>query len=64
MTPKQLEHPDRLSAVDRATEITTILANAILRQHRANEPEESEFGLGFSERKSVHTTPLKAGEMP
>jgi len=57
MIPKALEHPDRMTAGARAREITTILAQAIVRTAQQNQPPESHFRLGFLPTGSVHTTP-------
>jgi hypothetical protein len=59
--PYVIEHPEQLTAEDRAAEITAILARAILRVHDANlpaEPVEREpVRVGFCPGRSVHTTP-------
>jgi hypothetical protein len=60
MTPKPLEHPDRMTAAARAAEITTILAQAIVRTIQKNQLPENSFRLGFPPHQSVHTTPYKA----
>jgi len=60
MTPRPLEHPDRMATAERAQEITTILALAILRTALENQQTEKQVRLGFPPNQSVHTTPYKA----
>lgn len=53
----ELASPAEMSASARAGEITTILANAIVRTLVANEPKAREVGLGLLPNQRVHTTP-------
>ncbi|MDO3578261.1 MULTISPECIES: hypothetical protein [Ralstonia solanacearum species complex] len=53
----ELPCPSQLSAGERATEITAILAAAIVRTLAAPASAESSVGLGFVPDQRVHTTP-------
>jgi hypothetical protein len=54
-----LTPPDKLSAAQRAFEITTILAAAIVRPYKsdidATEAKERQVGLDYSGHQRVHT---------
>ena len=53
----ELASPAEMSASARAGEITAILAAAIVRDERADEPKQREVGLGFLPDQRVHPTP-------
>lgn len=58
--------PEMMSARERAAEITTLLAQAILRLHAAQpastaDPAEPPVRLGLSAQQRVHTNPLSTG---
>lgn len=59
MKPILLTPPDKLSAAQRAFEITNILAAAIVRTYKsdidATEANERRFGLDYSGQQRVHT---------
>ena len=59
----EFTRPDQLSALQRASEITTILDAAIIRTHRsaeqATDQNERQVGLGFSGHQRVHTNPYQ-----
>ncbi|MGE0964724.1 hypothetical protein ACQF4K_25305 [Ralstonia pseudosolanacearum] len=55
----ELPCPSRLSPGERATEITTILASAIVRTFTAPSATESVVGLGFVPDQRVHATPYQ-----
>ncbi|MFV8669751.1 hypothetical protein [Ralstonia pseudosolanacearum] len=55
----ELPCPSRLSADERAAEITTILASAIVRTLAAPSAAESVVGLGFVPDQRVHATPYQ-----
>ncbi len=59
----ELASPPEMSASARADEIATILAAAIVRTLAADEPKQSEVGLGFLPDQRVHTPPLSRGEV-
>jgi len=63
MNPIKLTPPEQLSAHQRASEITTILAAAIIRTHAsgqdATDQNERQVGLGFSGDQSVHWNPYQ-----
>ncbi|MET2523800.1 hypothetical protein [Ralstonia pseudosolanacearum] len=59
MKPIELACPSRLSAGERAAEITTILASAIVRTLAASSAAESAVGLGFVPDQRVHATPCQ-----
>lgn len=59
MPSRALRPPADLSASARAAEITTILANAIVRTCRAAAAREAEVGLGFLLDQRVYTTPYQ-----
>ncbi|AXV84986.1 hypothetical protein CJO81_01335 [Ralstonia solanacearum] len=59
MKPIELSCPSRLSAGERATEIATILASAIVRTLAAPRTAESVVGLGFVPDQRVHATPYQ-----
>ena len=63
MKPIKLTHPEQMSARQRAAEITSILAAAIMRTHAsgqaATEQIERQVGLGFSGHQRVHTNPYQ-----
>ena len=63
MKPIKLTPPEQLSAHQRASEITTILAAAIMRTHAsgqaATDQNERQVGLGFSGHQRVHTNPYQ-----
>jgi len=63
MKPIKLTHPEQMSARQRAAEITSILAAAIMRTHAsgqaATEQIERQVGLGFSGDQRVHTNPYQ-----
>ena len=63
MKPIKLTPPEQLSAHQRASEITTILAAAIIRTHAsgqaATDQNERQVGLGFSGHQRVHTNPYQ-----
>lgn len=53
----ELTSPTEMSAPARASEITRILATAIVRTQLAGEQDQREVDLGFSPDQRVHTTP-------
>jgi len=53
----ELASPSAMSAGDRAGEITTIVAAAIVRTLVADASKERDVGLGFLPDQRVHTTP-------
>ncbi|MHA6846341.1 hypothetical protein [Ralstonia syzygii] len=55
----ELACPSRLSAGERAAEITTILASAIVRTLTAPHATDSAVGLGFVPDQRVHATPYQ-----
>lgn len=55
----ELPCPSRLSPGERATEITTILASAIVRTLAALPAAENAVGLGFVPDQRVHATPYQ-----
>ncbi|WP_426146248.1 hypothetical protein [Ralstonia pseudosolanacearum] len=55
----ELPCPSQLSAGERATEITTILASAIVRTLATPRTAESAVGLGFVPDQRVHATPYQ-----
>ena len=55
----QLLSPADMSPGARASEICSILANAITRSYVANEPAENPVHLGFMPDQRVHTTPYQ-----
>jgi hypothetical protein len=61
MKTLKLATPDSMSALQRAAEITSILAATIIRSHAsaqdATDQKQRQIGLGFSGRQSVHTNP-------
>jgi hypothetical protein len=60
MKPIELALPSTMSDKDRASEITTILAAAIIRMHTSRQATtERQIGLGFMPGKSVHTNPYQ-----
>jgi hypothetical protein len=63
MKPIKLTPSEQLSAHQRASEITTILAAAIMRTHAsgqaATDQNERQVGLGFSGDQRVHTNPYQ-----
>jgi hypothetical protein len=63
MNPIKLATPDSMSALQRAAEITAILAAAIMRSHAsaqdATDQKQRQIRLGFSGRQSVHTNPYQ-----
>ena len=63
MKPVKLTPPEQMSARQRAAEITSILAAAILRTHAsgqaATDQNERQVGLGFSGHQRVHTNPYQ-----
>ena len=54
-----LPPPEAPSPAERAAEITTILATAIVRNVLAASPPESGVGLGFLPDQRVHPTPYQ-----
>ena len=61
MTAPELICPEHITPADRALAIATILALALIRTHADEGGSERPSNLGFSPRKSVHTTPLNPG---
>jgi hypothetical protein len=59
MTSVALPPPGTLSPAERAAEITTILATAIVRSVLAVGATETEVRLGFLPEQRVHTTPYR-----
>lgn len=67
MKPIQLIPPEQMSAPQRACEITTILAAAIMRTYAGNQSsgdaatnqDERQVLLGFCGDQRVHTTPYQ-----
>lgn len=58
MNTVELAIPEQLTPRERAAEIATLLATALARPINPEQPShERQIGLGFSARKSVHTTP-------
>ncbi|ARU21558.1 glutathione synthetase [Ralstonia solanacearum] len=57
MKTLELPCPSKISAAERAAEITAILASAIVRTLAAPASTESPVGLGFVPDQRVHTTP-------
>lgn len=59
----KLATPDSMSAPERAAEITSILAAAIVRSHTsgldATDQKQRQIQLGFSPNQSVHTNPYQ-----
>lgn len=59
----KLASADSMSALDRAAEITFILAAAIKRSHTSGETatdqEQRQIQLGFSGQQSVHANPYQ-----
>lgn len=55
----KLASPSEMAPSARASEITTILAAAIVRAPVAEDPRQSEVRLGFLPNQSVHTTPYQ-----
>ena len=57
----KLAKPDSMSALQRAAEITSILAAAIIRSHAsaqdATDQTQRQIRLGFSGQPSVHANP-------
>lgn len=67
MKPIQLIPPEQMSTRQRAAEITSILAAAIMRTYAGNQASgdaatdqnERQVGLGFSGDQRVHTNPYQ-----
>ncbi|MBE0474531.1 hypothetical protein [Rhodoferax sp.] len=63
MKPIKLIPPEQMSARQRAAEITSILAAAIMRTYTsgqdATDENERQVGLGFSGHQRVHTNPYQ-----
>jgi len=59
----KLLSPAEMSPGARASEICTILANAITRSYVAIEPNKSPVDLGFLPGQRVHTTPSQQEEL-
>jgi hypothetical protein len=63
----ELATPTAMSATGRSTEITSILANAIIRtqlaEHEAHSAKQREVGLGFLPNQRVHTTPYQTEKL-
>lgn len=63
MKPIKLLPPEQMTARQRAFEITSILAAAIVRTHAsglvATDQNERQVGLGFFGHQSVHTNPYQ-----
>ena len=63
MKTLKLITPDSMSALQRAAEITSILAAAIIRTHAsaqyATDLKQRQIRLGFSPNQSVHTNPYQ-----
>ena len=55
----QLTLPESMSPRERAAEITTILAAAIVRTQLAQAAKQRESDLGFLDDQRVHTTPYQ-----
>ncbi|WP_346362378.1 hypothetical protein OZ675_00975 [Ralstonia pseudosolanacearum] len=55
----ELPCPSRLSAGERAAEISAILASAIVRTLAAPSSAENAVGLGFVPDQRVHATPYQ-----
>lgn len=55
----EINSPSEISASARATEITTILAAAIVRTQLAQAVKQRDVGLGLLPDQRVHTTPYK-----
>ena len=55
----EINSPSEISASARATEITTILAAAIVRTQLAQAAKQREVDLGLLPDQRVHTTPYK-----
>lgn len=53
----ELASPELMSGPERAAEITSILAAAIIRTHLGQKVEQREVDLGFLPEQRVHTTP-------
>jgi len=57
----KLTTPDSMSALQRAAEITSIMAAAIIRSHvsaqDATDQKQRQLRLGFAGQQSVHTNP-------
>ncbi|MCM8614241.1 hypothetical protein [Accumulibacter sp.] len=51
--------PESMSPRERAAEITTILAGAIVRTQLAQAGKRRESALGFLDDQRVHTTPYQ-----
>lgn len=59
MKTLELPSPDEMPAVERAGEIATILATAIVRTLVPATLPKSAVGLGFLPDQRVHTTPYQ-----
>ena len=59
MKALELPSPSEMPAVERAGEIATILATAIVRTLALAPLPKSEVGLGFLPDQRVHTTPYQ-----
>ena len=63
MKPIKLIPPEQMTARQRAAEITSILAAAIVRTHAsgqaATDQNERQVGLGFMPDQRVHTNPYQ-----
>lgn len=63
MNPIKLISPEQMSAHQRAFEITSILAAAIMRTHNSGQTataeKQGQIPLGFSANQSVHTNPYQ-----
>ena len=55
----ELTLPESMSPRERAAEITTILAGAIVRTQLAQAAKQGESALGFLGDQRVHTTPYQ-----
>ena len=55
----EINPPSEMSASARATEITTILAAAIVRTQLAQAVKQRDVGLGLLPDQRVHTTPYQ-----
>jgi hypothetical protein len=55
----ELASPSEMTPADRAAEITSVLAAAIVRTLVTGRPKESPVGLGFLPDQRVHATPYQ-----
>lgn len=59
----ELPQPDQMSALERAIEITAILATATVRSQIGDAQNKNNFKLGFPPKERVHTTPYQTEKL-